>query len=113
MAAAFTTREHVGRALAPFWKHLGGTRVRNDGQVVAADAVIPGSTLLAFANADHWGSAQTTETDHPVLVARADPSLFPLEQLFVTMLAFVAHDLERGVGTAQATQVLPKEERGW
>jgi hypothetical protein len=111
--AAFTTREHVGRALAPFWKHLGGTRVRNDGQVVAADAVIPGSTLLGFANADHWGIAQTTETDHPVLVARADPSLFPLEQLFFTMLAFVAHDLERGVGTAQATQVLPMEERGW
>ena len=91
--AAFTTREHVGRALAPLWKHLGGTRERNDGQVLATDAVIPGSTLLGYANADHWGIAQTIETEHPVLVARPDPSLFPLEQLFITMMAFVGRDL--------------------
>jgi len=102
--AAFTTREHVARALAPFWKHLGGTDVRNDGQVVATDAVIPGSTLLGYANADHWGVAQTIETEHPVLAARQDPALFPLEQLFVAMVAFIADDLaqdaRRGPGTA-------------
>jgi pimeloyl-ACP methyl ester carboxylesterase len=91
--AAFTTREHVARALVPFWKHLGGTDVRNDGQVVATDAVIPGSTLLGYANADHWGVAQTIETQHPVLAARQDPALFPLEQLFVAMVAFIADDL--------------------
>ncbi len=91
--AAFTTREHVARALVPFWKHLGGTAVRNDGQVVATDAVIPGSTLLGYANADHWGVAQAIETEHPVLAARQDPALFPLEQLFVAMVAFIADDL--------------------
>ena len=110
--AAFTTREHVGRALVPFWKHLGGPGVRNDGQVVATDAVIPGSTLLGYANADHWGIAQTIETEHPLLVARPDPSLFPLEQLFVTMMTFVANDLERGRDTAQATPMPPTEEGG-
>lgn len=110
--AAFTTREHVGRALAPFWKHLGGTRERNDGQVVATDAVIPGSTLLGYANADHWGIAQTIEAEHSVLVARPDPSLFPLEQLFVTMMTFVANDLERGRDAAQATPLPPAEEGG-
>jgi len=91
--AAFTTREHVARALVPFWKHLGGTDVRNDGQVVATDAVIPGSTLLGFANADHWGVAQTIEAVHPVLAARQNPALFPLEQLFVAMVAFIVDDL--------------------
>jgi pimeloyl-ACP methyl ester carboxylesterase len=91
--AAFTTREHVARALVPFWKHLGGIEVRNDGQVVATDAVIPGSTLLGYANADHWGVAQTIETEHPVLAARQDPTLFPLEQLLVAMVAFIADDL--------------------
>jgi pimeloyl-ACP methyl ester carboxylesterase len=109
---AFTTREHVGRALAPFWKHLGGTRVRNDGQVVATDAVIPGSTLLGYANADHWGVAQTIETEHPVLVARPDPSLFPLEQLFVTMVTFVANDLETGRGRARELPEPPAKESG-
>jgi hypothetical protein len=91
--AAFTTREHVARALVPFWKHLGGTDVRNDGQVVASDAVIPGSTLLGYANADHWGVAQSIEVEHPVLAAREDPGLFPLEQLFIAMAAFIADDL--------------------
>jgi pimeloyl-ACP methyl ester carboxylesterase len=104
--AAFTTREHVARALVPFWKHLGGTDVRNDGQVVATDAVIPGSTLLGFANADHWGVAQTIEIEHPVLAARQDPALFPLEQLFVAMVAFIADDLAQndrsGPGTVPA-----------
>jgi hypothetical protein len=104
--AAFTTREHVARALVPFWKHLGGTEVRNDGQVVAADAVIPGSTLLGYANADHWGVAQTIETEHPVLAARQDPTLFPLEQLLVAMVAFIADDLAQnarsGPGTVSA-----------
>jgi pimeloyl-ACP methyl ester carboxylesterase len=101
--AAFTTREHVARALAPFWKHLGGTDVRNDGQVVATDAVIPGSTLLGYANADHWGVAQTIETEHPVLAARQDPALFPLEQLFVAMVAFIADDLAQNARSRPGT----------
>jgi hypothetical protein len=107
---AFTTREHVGRALAPFWKHLGGTAVRNDGQVVATGAVIPGSTLLGYANADHWGIAQTIETDHPVLAGRPDPTLFPLEQLFVSIVTFVADDLEHGVGCLPEPPVAGAQE---
>lgn len=109
---AFTTREHVGRALAPFWKHLGGTRTRNDGQVVATDAVIPGSTLLGYANADHWGIAQAIESEHPVLVARPDPALFPLEQLFVTMMEFVGRDLERGLMPGPMSPAAPPQEVG-
>ena len=108
--AAFTTREHVGRALAPLWKHLGGTRERNDGQVLATDAVIPGSTLLGYANADHWGIAQTIETEHPVLVARPDPSLFPLEQLVITMMAFVGRDLERSHLPGNMSPAVPSGE---
>jgi pimeloyl-ACP methyl ester carboxylesterase len=93
--AAFTTREHVARSLVPLWKHLGATELRNDGQVVVSDALIPGSTLLALVNADHWGVAQQIEVVHPVLAARRDPAPFPLEQLFATIVAFVADDLAR------------------
>jgi pimeloyl-ACP methyl ester carboxylesterase len=107
--AAFTTREHVARALVPFWKHLGGTEVRNDGQVVAADAVIPGSTLLGYANADHWGVAQAIEVEHPVLAARQDPELFPLEQLFVAVVAFIADDLAQNARSGPGT--VPAGER--
>jgi pimeloyl-ACP methyl ester carboxylesterase len=101
--AAFTTREQVARALVPFWKHLGGIDIRNDGQVVATDAVIPGSTLLGYANADHWGVAQTIETEHPVLAARQDPALFPLEQLFIAMVAFIADDLPQNARSGPGT----------
>jgi pimeloyl-ACP methyl ester carboxylesterase len=101
--AAFTTRGHVARALVPLWKHLGGTEIRNDGQVVATDAVIPGSTLLGYANADHWGVAQTIETEHPVLAARQDPALFPLEQLFVAMVAFIADGLAQNARSGPGT----------
>jgi pimeloyl-ACP methyl ester carboxylesterase len=110
--AAFTTREHVARALAPFWKHLGGTEVRNDGQVVAADAVIPGSTLLGYANADHWGVAQAIEIQHPVLAARQDPALFPLEQLLVAMVAFIVDDLAQDARSGPGTVPAGNREGG-
>jgi len=93
--AGFTTRERVARALVPSWKYLNRIDARNDGQVLAADAVIPGSTLLGYANADHWGIAQTIENVHPVLAARRDPEPFPLEQLFISIVRFVADDLDR------------------
>jgi len=93
--AGYTTSEHVARALRPFWKHLSDIDLRNDGQIVAGDAVIPGGTLLGYANADHWGIAQTIESVHPVLAARPDPALFPLEQLFLAIVAFVYDDLRQ------------------
>jgi hypothetical protein len=92
--AAFAAKDRVARALEPTWKHLGSMEVRNDGQVVAADALIPGATLLGFANADHWGIALTTEAVHPVLLARTDRRPFPLEQLLVAIVTFVVDDLE-------------------
>jgi hypothetical protein len=91
--AAFATHDRVARALAPTWKHLGGPAIRNDGQVVTADAIVPGSTLLGYANSDHWGIALTTEVEHPVLLARTDPVAYPLEQLLVAIVTFVADDL--------------------
>jgi pimeloyl-ACP methyl ester carboxylesterase len=93
--AAFASRERVARALVPTWKHLGADGQRNDGQVVAIDAVIPGATLLGFANSDHWGIALTTETVHPTLLSRPDPRPFPLEKLLVAVVTFVADDLGR------------------
>ena len=37
--------------------------VRNDGQVLAADAILPGSALLAEARTDHWGVALPRDAD--------------------------------------------------
>jgi hypothetical protein len=96
--AAFATRPHVARALVPMWKMLNRFDPRNDGQVVAADAVIPGSTLLGYVNADHWGIAEHIETVHSFLAARPDPTPFPLDQLFLSIVSFVAADAAQGSG---------------
>ena len=93
--AGFTTRERVARVLLPSWKRLGRDDARNDGQVVAADAVVPGSTLLGYANADHFAIAQMIEVTHPLLVSRPDPTPFPREQLFMAIVRFVVEDLGR------------------
>lgn len=94
--AAFTTREHVARVLVPAWRMLNRHDARNDGQVLAADAVVPGSTLLGYANADHWGVAQQIEVAHPFLAGRRDPMLFPLDPLFDAIVQFVSADLRDG-----------------
>jgi hypothetical protein len=93
--AGFTTRERMARSLVPTWKILNRTDVRNDGQVVAADAVIPGSTLLGYANADHWGIAESIEDVRKFLAARPDPTPFPLEPLLRSIVTFVSDDLKR------------------
>jgi hypothetical protein len=94
--AGFTTQERVARALLPGWRLLNRIDARNDGQVIAADAVIPGATLLGYVNADHWGVAQQVEAAHPVLAGRSNPTPFPLEQLLLAIVAFVTDDLGRG-----------------
>jgi hypothetical protein len=91
--AGFTTREHMARGLVTGWKILTRADPRNDGQVIAADAVIPGATLLGYANADHWGVATTIEVTRKFLGARPDPTPFPLESLFDSILKFVTGDL--------------------
>jgi hypothetical protein len=91
----FTTREHMARSLVLTWKFLNRTDVRNDGQVVAADAVIPGSTLLGYANADHWGIAESLEEVRTYLAARPDPTPFPLEPLLRSIVILVSDDLKR------------------
>ncbi len=75
--------------------------MRNDGQVVAADAIIPGSTLLGYAVSDHWGIALTTEVEHPVLLARPDPAAFPIEQLLFGIVTFVAGEFAPTEGGRQ------------
>jgi hypothetical protein len=97
--ASFTTLEHVARGLVATWKFLNQTDLRNDGQVIATDAVIPGATLLGYANADHWGIATTIESVHTYLGARPDPTLFPQETLLTSIVEFVSADLVTSYGS--------------
>lgn len=91
--AAFTTRPHLARALRPSWRLLAGSDPRNDGQVLPADALIPGSTLLGYANADHWGLAIAVEREMPRLVSRPAGNLLPQSSLLEAILRQVSEAL--------------------
>jgi len=91
--AAFTTQPHLARGLAPTWEILANTDTRNDGQVLIGDAVIPGSDLLGYANADHWGIALTIEESLPGLAARPDPAPYPRASLLEAVFLYVSEVL--------------------
>lgn len=67
---------------------------RNDGQVLVADALLPGSTLLATARADHWDVALPRDR-HPDALVRglASGRHYPREALFRATLRWVIGQL--------------------
>jgi len=91
---SFTTDEHMSLGLKPSWQLLAKHDPRNDGQVLAADAVIPGSTLLGYANADHWDIAIAIERQMPHLSGRKNSRPYPRAALLDATLHYVSESLE-------------------
>jgi len=98
--AAFTTRPRVAAALVPTWEQLLRHDRYNDGQLLARDALIPGSTLLAYLDADHWAAAIDVESVHHWLAARRDPVPFPRAVLLEAILLQLAE--ARGDGAPRS-----------
>jgi hypothetical protein len=88
--AAFTTRERMASALVPAWESLLRHDLRNDGQLLARDALIPGSMLLGYANADHWSVAIDIEVAHAIIAGRQDPRPYPRAALLEAILLQLA-----------------------
>jgi hypothetical protein len=67
---------------------------RNDGQVLAADAVLPGSSLLAVARSDHWDLALPRDR-HPDALVRAMTSgrAWPREALFRALVQWATAEM--------------------
>jgi hypothetical protein len=97
--AAFTSRERVARVLVSTWKRLLRFDHRADGQLLARDALIPGSTLLAYLHADHWSAAIDVEAVHPVLGARRDRAPFPRGALLEAILLQLSEATTPGPAT--------------
>ena len=99
--AAFTTEEHLSHGLKPSWRSLARYDERNDGQVLAGDAIIPGSTLLGYVNADHWDVAISLERQMPQLSRRDSARVLPRSELLLAALLYVSESLaSTGAGTA-------------
>lgn len=93
--AAFTTEPHLARGLRLSWRMLAGDDRRNDGQVLIEDAVIPHSTLLGYANADHWDVAIAIERQMPYLSHRESTRTFPRARLLDALLLYVSEALDQ------------------
>jgi hypothetical protein len=91
---AFPEPERVSWALRNSWLLLGETDVRNDSQLVIFDQIIPGSTVMAVVNADHWAVAVPIQRSHRLVgatfVSRND---YPREAFLEAILRFLEEDL--------------------
>jgi pimeloyl-ACP methyl ester carboxylesterase len=101
--AAFTTGEHVSHGLKPTWHALARHDRRNDGQVVAGDAIIRGSTVLGFVNADHWDLAISLERQMPHLSARSSDRQLPRTELLEAALLYISEQLALAEAASDAT----------
>jgi len=92
--ASFTTRKHLSQGLTMTWRMLADDDIRNDGQVLVDDAVIPGSVLLGYANADHWDVAISIDRQMPHLSKRPSKRHFPRDTLLDAMLLYVSESID-------------------
>ncbi len=95
----FPEPERVSWALQKSYVLLGENDPRNDTQVIIFDQMIPGSTVIAAANADHWAIAVPVARSHPLagkgLVNHND---YPREAFLEALLRYLdeALGLEAG-----------------
>lgn len=90
----FPQPEHISSILKPSYNKLSRIDSRNDSQVIFYDQVVPGSTLLAYVNADHWALAVPVARTHPTIGALVvTQNAYPREALVEAILRFVEEDL--------------------
>jgi pimeloyl-ACP methyl ester carboxylesterase len=93
--ASVTTRDQVNTLLRTGYELLETYSPRNDGLLLITDQLIPGGTLLGYANADHWSVALSLENKNFLIseTIRA-PQPFPRRVLLHALLLYVAEALE-------------------
>ena len=67
---------------------------RNDSQVILYDQFLPGSTLLAYLDADHWAVGVPMARTHDVIGALlVDQNAYPRDAVYQALLRFIEEDL--------------------
>jgi hypothetical protein len=93
--ATFPRPERISAILKPSYDKLAAVDARNDSQLIFRDQLVPGSTLLAYLNADHWAVAVPVARTHPTLGSVfVTQNAYPREALLEAILRFVDEDLE-------------------
>jgi dienelactone hydrolase len=91
----FPRPERISSILKSSYNKLSRVDARNDSQVIFYDQLVPGSTLLAYVNADHWALAVPVARTHPTIGALfVTENAYPREALAEAILRFVEEDME-------------------
>lgn len=90
---AFTRRENINLLIRTGYDTLAVFNPRNDGLLLSADQIIPGATLLGYANADHWSVALPLEKSWISDTVQM-PKRFPREILLQAIIFYVAEVLD-------------------
>ncbi|RLQ21770.1 hypothetical protein DWB85_10810 [Seongchinamella sediminis] len=92
----------VSRALRSPYKVLGVVHPLNDGALLHWDQLLPGSTLLGYANADHWAVSVPLDMSGIPLGSFLVTNDYDRLGLWRSMLDFVIADLVEGPVTTPA-----------
>jgi hypothetical protein len=88
--------DRISAILRGSYRKLARVDPRNDGQLIAWDQVVPGSTLVGFLNADHWAIAIPVAESHPLLGRTfVNHNDYPWRAVLESVLRFVEEDLDR------------------
>jgi pimeloyl-ACP methyl ester carboxylesterase len=90
----FPKPERISSILKSSYDKLSRVDARNDSQVIFYDQVVPGSTLVAYINADHWALAVPVARTHTTIGSLfVTQNAYPREALTEALLRFVEEDL--------------------
>lgn len=91
---AFASRQNTSAGLRPFFDILAATDPLNDGLMACRDAVIPGSTLLGYPDADHLAVAMPfAEARNPLWRVAFNRNAFPRAVLAEAVARYVEENL--------------------
>ena len=91
---ALTERPQISTILRSDYDTLAKIDPRNDGMVIATDAVIPSGTLMCFLNVDHMGAALPFTRDAPLLAGTVmERTAFPREVMLEAVVRMIEEDL--------------------
>jgi hypothetical protein len=99
----FPQPDRISSILKQPYNKLSLVDARNDSQAIFYDQVVPGGTLAAYLNADHWAVAVPIARTHTTIAALfATQNAYPREALAEAILRFVEEDLETPQDAASA-----------
>lgn len=100
---AFSRAEETGRFLAFTQRDLVRMSALNDGQTIFFDQILPGSTLLGYANGDHWAIVLPLQDKWTYWAANPAGVHYPRHALLEAIVLCLAEALGGG-STAAASE---------